>query len=357
MSGVLRFVELSRCLRAPRLHRCSQSPCLLVSLVSLSPSGLSRGSLDARARLLAGSLGRALEAPAQHLLDRGHVVGALDGLDLELAVAALLRLAVLEHHHRADRVGALGVRDIVALDPRRQPRQPQQVAHLGQPGDGALLAVEPLQPDLLQLLARVLGRQLDQLALLAAPRHLDLDLVAALLAQPLLDDQRLLDMIGQQDVRRHLGGAVVELGQERGQQMLVVLVLGVLERERLRADQLAAADVEDLHHRRAILAREGDHILVGVDGAQHLLALADLLDVADLVAQVGRALELHILGGPLHLAAQVAHDLVGLALQEAADRLDRRAVLLARDQRPARTAPGSDGCRSTCRACRACGGG
>jgi len=85
--------------------------------------------------------------------------------------------------------------------------------------------------------------------------------------------------------------------------MLVVLVLSILQCKRLGADQLAATDVEDLHDRRAILTRKRDHILVGVDGAQYLLALAKLLDVADLVAQIGRALELHVFGGALHVLA------------------------------------------------------
>ena len=39
--------------------------------------------------------------------------------DGEPAVLALARQAVLEHHHRGDRLGALVVRDVVALDPQR----------------------------------------------------------------------------------------------------------------------------------------------------------------------------------------------------------------------------------------------
>src|SRR5437867_1683136 len=97
----------------------SQSPSLPVSV------GVQPRILHATRQLFAGRLGGALEAPTQYLLNRSDIVRARDSLDFELAVAVLLRLAVLEHHHRANRVGALGVRNVVALDPRRQACQPK----------------------------------------------------------------------------------------------------------------------------------------------------------------------------------------------------------------------------------------
>ena len=60
------------------------------------------------------------EATAQDFLMAGDIVGAFDGLDFEAAVFAILGASTLEDNHGADRVGALRVGDIVALDALRR---------------------------------------------------------------------------------------------------------------------------------------------------------------------------------------------------------------------------------------------
>ena len=61
----------------------------------------------------------AAEPAPQDLLQHGEVIGTLHGLDPEVAVVGRLRAAILEHHHGTDRILALDVRDVVALDPHR----------------------------------------------------------------------------------------------------------------------------------------------------------------------------------------------------------------------------------------------
>ena len=65
------------------------------------------------------------EAPAEHLLQHGEVIRALDCLDLEVPIVGRFGSAILEDDHRADRVLALDVGNVVALDPDREGRQRQ----------------------------------------------------------------------------------------------------------------------------------------------------------------------------------------------------------------------------------------
>ena len=91
------------------------------------------------------------------------VVGALDRLDREAAVLLLGRSAVVEDDHAGDRVGALDVGDVEALDPARQARQVEGVGQLGHGGGHLHLVGEVLEPALLEVLGGALGDHLDQL--------------------------------------------------------------------------------------------------------------------------------------------------------------------------------------------------
>ena len=57
------------------------------------------------------------EPPLQHLLHGGVVVGARQGLDGELPIVPLQRLAVHEHHHGGHHVVAAQIGNVVALHP------------------------------------------------------------------------------------------------------------------------------------------------------------------------------------------------------------------------------------------------
>jgi hypothetical protein len=119
-------------------------------------------------------------------------------LILNLRVAALLWLAALEDDHCSDGVASLDVRDIEAFDARRQCAQAKQIAHLAQPRHGALLAVEPLQPQFFEFLARVLFRQFDETTLFAALWRVQCDFAPRFLRQPLLDHCRFIERRRQQ---------------------------------------------------------------------------------------------------------------------------------------------------------------
>ena len=79
----------------------------------------------AEAGLLGGAFfgpGMPAESAPQYLLQHREIVGALHRLDAEMPVMRRLGPALFEDDHRAHRVLALDVRDVVALDPHRQCR-------------------------------------------------------------------------------------------------------------------------------------------------------------------------------------------------------------------------------------------
>ena len=107
------------------------------------------------------------EATGDHLADCADVVLTVEATHGEGAVVGVLRLAVDEHDHRRDDRLALDVRDVEALDPKRQALEIQALAqllerrHAPQPLGLARRRIG-CERD-----ARVLGRELDQAALLS----------------------------------------------------------------------------------------------------------------------------------------------------------------------------------------------
>ena len=83
------------------------------------------------------------EPAAQHFLVAGEVVRALDRPDLEPAVLAGARLAVLEDDHAADRLAALEVADVVALDAEWRAGQPERGRQLFERRQGLALVGQP----------------------------------------------------------------------------------------------------------------------------------------------------------------------------------------------------------------------
>ena len=73
-----------------------------------------------------------------------------------------------------------------------------------------------------------------------------------------------------------------------------------LGRARTPPDQLAAAHKQHLGHGVQPILRQGDDILLGLVGALGVLLLHQPVDVADAVAQFGRALKLHGAGSRGH---------------------------------------------------------
>ena len=178
----------------------------VVSSLAVSPSETS--SSARRRRRVEQPLETALQDLAHHavVVARGEV----RRLDVELAVLVLDEAVGTGDDHRAHGVAALDVAVVVDLDPARRPRQFEH----------ALQALE--QAELRGIVgefaaerfAGVGERMIDEILLLAAARHADLDLEAGLGGERGRKQLGLLDLVRQQDqLRRRL--VVVELREER----------------------------------------------------------------------------------------------------------------------------------------------
>src|SRR5215470_1185259 len=86
--------------------------------VELAPAAVDEDQIWQHAPLLQGFA----ETAAKDLAQRREVVGPAHGADLEPLVVVFLQGSVLPDDHRADLLGALDVRDVIALDPIRRAR-------------------------------------------------------------------------------------------------------------------------------------------------------------------------------------------------------------------------------------------
>src|SRR4029077_10815477 len=108
----------------------------------------------------------AAEAATQDFEHHAEVVLAGDGLDAVAPIAVLVRLALIEGHHGADRHAALEGRDVDALDAFRRIAQVQLAPQLV--ADGLVLPFAVLA--LAKALLGVLARHLEQPHAVAALR-------------------------------------------------------------------------------------------------------------------------------------------------------------------------------------------
>ena len=99
----------------------------------------------------------------------------------------------------------------------------------------------------------------------------------AFVAEPALQDARFLDCVGQNQFARDIAAGRVKLADELFQHSRVRFAFRVVNRARIAADQLAVADKHDLYGGVALVASQGDDIVIG-----HVLANGFML-VGDVV--------------------------------------------------------------------------
>ncbi len=268
----------------------------------------------------------------------GEVVRAGDGLDLEPPVLAGARLAVLEDDHAADRLAALEVADVVALDPRRRTGQPERLGQLLERRERLALVGQPARLLARERLGRVAGgqRRAARASRRAGARGGGPARPAARRGTPRASGVS-VDGRGHVDLARDRAGPAVVLLEEAGQDLVVGRLAGGVEQEHVAADHLAVADHEQLDGRLVVLAGEADQVELGPGEGGHLLALHRPLDGPDLVAQDGRPLVLGALGGDRHLHLERLDQRLLATLEEQLDLLDVGPVVVLRDRRDART--------------------
>jgi hypothetical protein len=100
------------------------------------------------------------------------------------------------------------------------------------------------------------------------------------------------------DLARHGCRAGVVLLEEAAEHLLVGRLAGRVEEVHVAADHLAVAEDEQHHGGLVVVAGQADHVELGPGEGGHLLALHRPLDGPDLVAVLGRPLEVEALGRP-----------------------------------------------------------
>ena len=310
------------------------------------------GGLDAPGDLR----GQLAVAPHQHLTHGGVVVAAGDALDVVTAVLRTLHLVILEHHAgclsrlagRVADVETLDAKRVELLDFQRQrvdqrPRARQLRTLLGQQlRQTQVSALDAhVQPRASRIARLVLGRDLD----------------AALCRQRI--DQCLVDRVAQHQQRRHATLEVMlrderfehQRFRRRRRRVLTRFVGCGFDTQRSRIvdmhrEERPVAEMPATAHHRQVDAGPAtlhlDRQDVGVAGGDTGVVLDRLLvqhprQRAELVAYLGRLLELQRLGVFHHLRLQPVHDLLLLALQEALGVRHISRVVVGGDQLHART--------------------
>ena len=80
--------------------------------------------------------------------------------------------------------------------------------------------------------------------------------------QPLLDHRQLVQIGGHQNLGRNVGCLIIELLDERGHDLVLLLILGSRQHKVLAPNQLAPSDEKDLDAGLAVVTGKGDKVVI-----------------------------------------------------------------------------------------------
>lgn len=149
-------------------------------------------------------------------------------------------------------------------------------------------------------------------------------------AQPLLDQGRVVECRGQQEFFGRLALLVIELLDCGADQFFVARLIGLRPKEVLAPDQQPAAHEEQLQVGGGSLAGEADHVLVDGGDLGDALFLQGPLDAEQPVPQPCGLLEGLPFRRPFHFRPQTVEQFAIAPLQELADLSHDGMVLLPR---------------------------
>src|SRR5437016_12515448 len=124
----------------------------------------------------------------------------------------------------------------------------------------------------------------------------DLDMLSAASerGEPRRRELVLPECLGDQDLGRGRDRLAVELADEGREDLAGPPARDLVEEERLLAEEPSLSDEEELDAGVAPLPHDADHVLVHFVRRDDLLALPDLVEGLDLIAEHGCAPELHL---------------------------------------------------------------
>src|ERR1022692_1586030 len=167
----------------------------------------------------------------------------------------------------------------------------------------------------------VLGVGLHQVEhglLLAALRRVNLDLAVALFRKQLFQRLAIFEIHGNVNDRGHVAFVEIDLLQQRGKELRLVVLLLILPEVFAAVHDLAIAQVEDIQRHQRRLGVDGENIDIVALGRGHLLALVEFLHGGQQVAQRAGFFEPRGLRRGFHTGAQFGGKVGVPALQEQA---------------------------------------
>ena len=278
------------------------------------------------------SLGEHPPVAAEHdLAHRGVVVGfPLDGADAELPVSRGERLAALEDHHRGHHLAPAQVGDVEGFDAARLGGELEGLLERADPGGGLPSGLPEVE---VERQPRVPAHEVHHAAAGALHRDVDLDPSAAFLAEPVGHQFALGEVERRLDPGRGHAPHLVELLHRRFHEPRVVHRRQVGKRERVPVHHLAAPDQEHLQLGAVPFPVEAEHVAGLALGGGHLLAVVQLREQLQAVAQPRGLLEAFGFGLLAHAPGQRGREFGGPAEQEQPGGLRRLPVFLHRADR------------------------
>ena len=253
-------------------------------------------------------------APQHHLAHRGVVVGlSLDGADAEPPVRRGKRLAALEDHHRGHHLAPAQVGDVERLDAAGLGGELEGLLERPDAGGGLPSGFPEVE---VERQPRVAADQVHHPAAGALHRDADLDPPAAFLAQPVGHQLALGEVERRFDPGRGHAPHLVELLHRRFHESGVVHRRQLRKREGVPVHHLAAPDQEHLQLGAVAFPVEAEHVAGLALGGGHLLAVVQLGEQLQAVAQPGRLLEAFGLGLLAHAPGERGREFGGPPEQE-----------------------------------------
>ena len=258
-----------------------------------------------------------------HLAHRGIVVGALHGLDIEMAVLLARGLAVTEDDARRHGIRALKVRVVETLDVARLPIEVQRLAQrLHQP---LRMTFGILDLEVLELLGPVdagaLLREFQQVELLAPLGHGE--------GYP-VEEQRRRGEEGDDDLAGELavGDLLDDVLDGQRQHVARIAADARCEPHGIDPDDRAVADAREVAVGHVVVLEQREDIHVDDPRADDHRAAGIVVQRVEALLVALRRLEAQLRGRPLHFAREVLPHGPQVALEHRDDQFDLPRILL-----------------------------
>src|SRR6266571_706467 len=194
-----------------------------------------------QARHAAAIGGDALVAAGDHLAHGGEIIHPIHRADDEFAIVGFFHLTVFPNYHRSDRLRALYMGDIEALDAPGQVGKGKRVLESG--------------------LLGVVADQINERALFTTLGNQDLDAALALFREQLFQHDAVFEIYGHVDVARHILLINVELLKQRGKKFAGMKFAAGLKLRNLFPEEFTAVK----HATRAQVEEvDGEHVVFKV---------------------------------------------------------------------------------------------